>query len=155
MERKIKSPSGTYSDVDINGVARRYIRVSLTAEPPQSRIVQFKFQGDDSSVPLYGVGICIHVSVWTGKIPYSTHFQMMQACGLTYLQFTFIVVSQQHYYAQMVRSLKISSFDNLKDKRGEAAELAGWREFKYRHQRLFTVPPQRSSFAFSLIHSTV
>ncbi|KAN0110390.1 hypothetical protein V8E51_006777 [Hyaloscypha variabilis] len=70
-------------------------------------------------------------------------------------QFTFIVVSQQHYYAQMVRSLKISSFDNLKDKRGEADELAGWREFKYRHQRLFTVPPQRSSFAFSLIHSTV
>ncbi|KAE9372235.1 hypothetical protein N431DRAFT_456973 [Stipitochalara longipes BDJ] len=65
-----------------------------------------------------------------------------------FAQFTFIVVNRQHY-AQMVRSLDISKFDSIRDRGGEPAEMAGWREFKYRHEQMFTVRPQSSSFASS------
>jgi len=38
----------------------------------------------------------------------------------------------------MVRSLDISKFDDFSDEGAEPAELAGWREFKYRNQPIYT-----------------
>jgi hypothetical protein len=63
---------------------------------------------------------------------------------LTCCQFTFTVINCP-YYAHLVRTFDVSNFFNERDSEGRPVEMAGWREFKYRHHNMFAVPRRPSS----------